>query len=59
YLTFLNPEASSARFIVEQGKEMGKDGRVDVQVNRFEATMDVYISGTAVFVKEFEVSYDS
>lgn len=59
YLTFLNPEASSARFIVEQGKEMGKDGRVDVQVNRFEETMDVYISGTAVFVKEFEVSYDS
>ncbi|MEC0308176.1 PhzF family phenazine biosynthesis isomerase [Paenibacillus lautus] len=57
YLTYLNPEISSARFTIEQGQEMGKDGRVQVQVERWKETMDVYISGTAVFVKEFQVSY--
>lgn len=57
YLTYLNPEASSARFNIEQGQEIGKDGRVHVQVNRRKETMDVYISGTAVFVKEFQVNY--
>jgi PhzF family phenazine biosynthesis protein len=57
YLTYLNPEISSARFTIEQGQEMGKDGRVHVQVERWKETMDVYISGTAVFVKEFQVSY--
>ena len=36
---------------------MGKDGRVHVHVNRRKETMDVYISGTAVFVKEFQVCY--
>lgn len=57
YLTYLNPELSSARFNIEQGQEMGKDGRVQVHVERRKETMDVYISGTAVFVKEFQISY--
>ncbi|EFU40292.1 phenazine biosynthesis protein PhzF family [Paenibacillus vortex V453] len=58
YLTYLNTELPSAQFIVEQGQEMGKDGRVHVQVNRNQNKMDVYISGTAVFVREFDVHID-
>lgn len=58
YLSYLNAELPSAQFIVEQGQEMGKDGRVHVQVNRNQGNMDVYISGTAVFVGELEVDYD-
>lgn len=54
-LTYLNPERSSTQFIVEQGQEMGKDGRVHVHVIRNKGNMDVYISGAAIFVKEFPV----
>lgn len=41
--------------IVEQGHEIGKDGRVVVQVSRKSELYDVQITGNAVFVKNFQV----
>lgn len=55
YLTYLNGQAPSIEFAVEQGQEVGKDGRVMVRAVRDGRDMEVYISGTAVFVREFEV----
>ncbi|WP_017473363.1 PhzF family phenazine biosynthesis protein [Amphibacillus jilinensis] len=40
---------------VEQGHEMGKDGRVVVQVSKKSESFDVQITGNAVFVKDFQV----
>ncbi|MGH0925051.1 PhzF family phenazine biosynthesis isomerase [Bacillus pacificus] len=44
--------------IVEQGQEIHKDGRVTVYVTKAEgnANLQIDIAGTAVYVKEFEVS---
>ena len=42
--------------IVEQGHEIGKDGRVRVGVSKNQGSYDIEITGNAVFVKEFEVS---
>lgn len=56
YLTYLNKATDAADFIVEQGQEINRDGRVHVQVTRNESNIDVYIAGTGVFVQEFEVS---
>lgn len=56
YLTYMEPELASAAFVVEQGHEIGRDGRVRVEARRLEGrTMDVFVSGAAVFVKEMEV----
>jgi PhzF family phenazine biosynthesis protein len=59
YLTYLQPTAERAEFVVEQGQEIGRDGRVRVQVQRNIEGMDVYISGTGVLVGELEVPYES
>lgn len=46
----------SIQFDVEQGLEMGRDGKVNVEVYRNESgEMDVFISGTAVFVREVDL----
>lgn len=58
YLTYLDHKAEQIEFIVEQGLEIEKDGRVYVNVNRTESGMDVYISGTGVYVKEMDVSFE-
>ncbi|WP_309118322.1 PhzF family phenazine biosynthesis isomerase [Paenibacillus sp.] len=57
YLTYLEHEERSINFIVEQGYEVNKEGRVFVKVRRHDSTIEVFISGTAVFVKELEVQY--
>lgn len=41
--------------IVEQGQEMGKDGRVIVDVSKIEDDYEIEISGNAVYVKDFEI----
>lgn len=41
--------------VVEQGHEIGKNGRVFVRVSNSEGDLEVEVSGTANFVKEFEV----
>lgn len=41
--------------VVEQGQEIGKDGRVYVDVSKSSENYAVTISGEAVFVKDFDV----
>jgi len=55
-LTYIHPKKQSIQLVVEQGQEIGRDGRVEVEaIRQCDETMDIYISGTAVFVKEFMV----
>lgn len=58
YLTYLRKDIECADIIVEQGQEINRDGKVYVSVKRTQSGMDVYISGTGVFVQELEVSYN-
>jgi PhzF family phenazine biosynthesis protein len=55
YLNYVDQEVNEIEFIVEQGHEMGRDGRVQVKVGRYQQEMDVRIRGTAVFVTEMSV----
>lgn len=55
YLNYIDQEVNEIQFIVEQGHEMGRDGRVQVKVSRYQQEMDVRIRGTAVFVTEMSV----
>ncbi|QNK49070.1 PhzF family phenazine biosynthesis protein [Brevibacterium sp. PAMC23299] len=41
--------------LIEQGNEIGKDGRVHVTATKNDGTYDIEITGNAVYVKEFEV----
>ncbi len=43
------------KLIVEQGHEVEKDGRVAVQVLKSSKSIDVQITGNAVYVKEFKI----
>lgn len=45
--------------IIEQGQEVGKDGRVFVRVTKVPADYEVEILGTAVYVNEFELQVES
>ena len=59
YAAYLrNDSEEKFNLVVEQGQEIGKDGRVAVCVSKCEETYTVKIKGTAVFVKEFEVSLE-
>lgn len=49
----------SYQLIVEQGQEIGKDGRVLVQIDQHADSYDVYITGNAVYVNEFEISIEN
>ncbi|WP_108670609.1 PhzF family phenazine biosynthesis protein [Peribacillus acanthi] len=58
YATFLQPNFDqSLKLTVEQGMEMGRNGRVHVQVTRKEKGLEIEISGTAVFVEEYILEY--
>ncbi|SMF80316.1 phenazine biosynthesis protein PhzF family [Paenibacillus uliginis N3/975] len=56
YLTYIDQDLNDIQFIVEQGQEINRDGKVHVHAIR-QNEMDIFISGTAVLVKEFEVEY--
>lgn len=59
YAKYIDKEKLSAlHLIVEQGQEIGKDGRVIVQIEKNEDSYDVYVTGHAVFVNVFEVSME-
>ncbi|UOQ50164.1 PhzF family phenazine biosynthesis protein [Gracilibacillus caseinilyticus] len=59
YATYMNPDfAGSLQLLVEQGHEVGKDGRVLVDVSRKKEICEIMISGNAVFVKAFDVVLD-
>lgn len=56
YAKYINPNFEKhIHLVVEQGYEIGKDGRVKVQVTKNEDDFDIEITGTAVFVKEIEI----
>jgi PhzF family phenazine biosynthesis protein len=56
YLKYIDPHMDSIQFDVEQGQEIGRDGKVNVEVYRLDSDrMDVFISGTAVFVGEVDL----
>ena len=40
---------------IEQGQEIGKDGRVKVEVNCIDGHYHIVMSGTAIYVSELEV----
>lgn len=57
YAKYINPNFEKClHLVVEQGYEIGKDGRVQVQVTRNEDNFDIEITGTAVFVRELEIN---
>lgn len=58
YLQYMRTDLDSAEFVVEQGQEMDRDGKVKVQAVRNDDQIEVYIEGTAVFVKEITVDID-
>ena len=56
YATYLNNHSTETlNLLIEQGHEIGKDGRVTVQVSKNNESLDIQITGNAVYVKEFEV----
>lgn len=57
YAKYINTKIEKPLHLtVEQGQEIGKDGRVKVQVSKTEDNYDIEITGNAVYVKEFEVT---
>ncbi|PYY29932.1 PhzF family phenazine biosynthesis isomerase [Paenibacillus illinoisensis] len=58
YLTYVNRKVDQVKFVVEQGHEIGRDGKVEVSVTREGDGMDVRIKGTAVFVREMNIELD-
>jgi len=56
YFRYIDPHLDLIQFDVEQGQEIGRDGKVNVEVSRMDSDkMDVFISGTAVFVGEVDL----
>ncbi|WP_310732540.1 PhzF family phenazine biosynthesis protein [Paenibacillus sp. 1011MAR3C5] len=55
YMTYIQPGLERLSFQVEQGHELLRDGRVQVDVRRTGQGMSVHVSGNAVFVKELSV----
>jgi PhzF family phenazine biosynthesis protein len=54
YARYINKESESAfSLLIEQGQEIGRDGRIRVTVTNGDV---VEITGNAVYVKDFEVS---
>jgi len=59
YARYIRKEwADDQEYLVEQGQEIGRDGRVKIRVYGQQDRPVVEMSGTAVFVKVFEVEYE-
>lgn len=58
YVTYIEPETTAGprTFVIEQGQEIDRDGRVRVTVSPNQESLQVEITGTAVFVKEMIVT---
>lgn len=54
YAQYIDPKADSLKLLIEQGHELGRDGKVQVSVS--ENGKRIEITGNAVYVKEFQVS---
>lgn len=57
YSKHINPGSTDLDLLVEQGQEIGKDGRVGVHISKNHETIDVQITGKAVYVKEMQISF--
>ena len=56
YAKYINNQFDGLlNLVVEQGHEIGKDGQVIVHVSKNQDTYDIEITGTAVYVNEFDV----
>jgi len=56
YAKYIDSEGTYPKtLIVEQGQELGKDGRVHVHVNKVDNNLDIAITGTAVYVQDLQV----
>lgn len=55
YANYINLDVSALSLTVEQGQEIGKDGRVYVHMKRTPENMLIQITGTAVYVKEWTI----
>ncbi|MED3793388.1 PhzF family phenazine biosynthesis isomerase [Niallia alba] len=55
YVTYINDKGKNQPIVIEQGKEIGRNGKVSVTVSNKDDQLDVEISGTAVFVKEIKI----
>ncbi|ANE45106.1 isomerase [Paenibacillus swuensis] len=58
WLQYMHPKQASAEVWVEQGREVGKDGKVFVQAMRKNDIIEITISGTAVLTGELDIQYD-
>jgi len=55
YVTYINDKGKNQPIVIEQGQEIGRNGKVSVTVSDKNDQLDVEISGTAVFVKEIKI----
>ena len=56
YAEFVDHEPQDTyQFVVEQGQEIERDGRVIVSVSRDEKNYNVQITGTAIYVSTMEI----
>lgn len=60
FATYINNNFNhSLNLVVEQGHEIAKDGRVAVKVTKNDETLDVEITGNAVYVNDFYIELDN
>ncbi|MDU1848443.1 MAG: PhzF family phenazine biosynthesis isomerase [Niallia nealsonii] len=57
YVTYIDDKGKNQPIVIEQGQEIGRNGKVSVTVSDKDDQLDVEISGTAVFVKEIKIIY--
>ena len=56
YAQYVDREVAYPKtLVVEQGQELGRDGRVQVHVNKVDNNLNISITGTAVYVKDLKV----
>jgi PhzF family phenazine biosynthesis protein len=56
YARYINKQNAPLELLIEQGREIGRNGRVGVSVSEDGNVIEV--TGNAVYVKEFEVTID-
>ncbi|WP_267490765.1 PhzF family phenazine biosynthesis protein [Paenibacillus sp. 1001270B_150601_E10] len=58
YMQYAAPELTNLSFTVEQGTEIGKDGRVHVEAKRNGGHVDIYVAGTAAYVSTMTIELE-
>ncbi len=56
WIRYVHPERTEARLWIEQGTEMGREGKVGVHAAKNADAIEVSITGTAVYAGTFEVA---